>query len=349
MACLDLMRQGNHIRAFLLTVDVIQPQQRKTSTGNQITQHTAWSDTWQLVFITDDAQPFHMCTCFEQMIKQPCIDHGKLIYDKQICLDGIIFIFAKGIGIEIPLQKGMDGGRRCAGELRKPLGCPAGWGGTDNGGIGIQQMKQLHHCPYHCCLASARTAGHNLYRMVKNGKNRFFLDSIIFDTEVILDRLQIGFYSMRICGVDIFQREMIEKIGDAGFSFILGDGIDMAIRIDQFMACHCRIQVFGIVCVKPFCTLCKCLFKIITVDIAVTAAYTQIHRQCNQQCFQTSVIILCKAKIGCDLIRCGKAKAVAFLRCLIGIIFQYLQCFFAICLVEADDAAGANAIDIQET
>ena len=99
------MSQCYDTAAVLLAVNTVQTDQRETFRCDQITQHTARTDAWQLVFITDDADLAHVMRCLEQMAEQESIDHGKLVDDQEITTQRFLVVLTERVAFQIPLQQ----------------------------------------------------------------------------------------------------------------------------------------------------------------------------------------------------------------------------------------------------
>lgn len=115
-------------RSFRLTVHVCQPHRRNDTGLEQIFQHLAGPDGWQLVFIADQHDLHAVWHRFEQLISQPCVDHRHFIDDKQLAGKRFMFIAAEPFH-SVPTEQPMNRRRRQAGRLAHPLGRPSGRGG----------------------------------------------------------------------------------------------------------------------------------------------------------------------------------------------------------------------------
>ena len=131
LAPVDLVGIHDNIALACLTEDPGQLYYRTASGSDNVLQHTARTDTWQLVDITHQDQSGSHTDSFQQGIHQENVYHGHFINDDHIRFQRIFFIPFKGSCAAVvrrhprQLQKPVD--RHClpTGGFRHPLGCAA--------------------------------------------------------------------------------------------------------------------------------------------------------------------------------------------------------------------------------
>ena len=144
-----------------LPEDLIENRHRYDATSNQLCEHVAHTDALQLVNIAQQQEFCPSPQARKQLMRQPHINHGRLIHDQKINLQLLILLV---LAAKIALQAKQTVQRQCiqhTGALCHASAGFAGRRGEDDAVFGMQNPVDLDDSFQNCRLASAGAAGDN--------------------------------------------------------------------------------------------------------------------------------------------------------------------------------------------
>ena len=102
--------------------------------GEQVAQDFAGADRGELVDVADQQQMRSLGDRLDQLVGQDHVHHRGLIDHDQIGVQRVVAVVS-GVAAGLQLQQPVNGERLVAGQLRQPLGGPAGGRDQHHGGV----------------------------------------------------------------------------------------------------------------------------------------------------------------------------------------------------------------------
>ena len=156
VAMQDGMGGADDAAARALAEDGVQPRDRHEARGDEVVEHAARAHRGQLVDVADEQQVGAVGHGPQERRGQPAVEHGGLIDDHRVGLDGVVRAVGEAPGRRVEFQEPVQGARAAPGGLGHALGGAAGGRGEhDPASLGAEDVAER---PQDGGLARARTA-----------------------------------------------------------------------------------------------------------------------------------------------------------------------------------------------
>ena len=156
LAVVDAVGVDDDAGLLGLAEDLGQSHPRDGAGGEQVPQDFAGADRGELVDVADHQQMRPGRDGLDQLVGQDYVHHRGLVHHDQIGVQRIVAVVF-GVAAGLQLQQPVHGGGLVAGQLRQPLGGPAG--GRDQHHGGLLGRGELDDGTDGEALAAARPAG----------------------------------------------------------------------------------------------------------------------------------------------------------------------------------------------
>jgi len=125
LAVVDAVGVDDDARPLGLAEDLGQPHPRHAGGCEQVAEDFPGADRGELVDVADQQQVRALWDGLDQLVGQDDVHHRGLIHHDQIGIQGMVTVVF-GVTAGLQLQQPVHGGGLVAGQLRQPLGGPAG-------------------------------------------------------------------------------------------------------------------------------------------------------------------------------------------------------------------------------